>query len=52
MQNNFDNQQMKLTILELSFIVLIGGSDKSTFALKHFKPRPGGERSTSLKIGC
>src|SRR5438128_6323264 len=31
---------MKLTIPELSFIVLIGvsGSGKSTFARKHFKP--------------
>src|SRR5512140_3604613 len=31
---------MKLTIPELSFVVLIGasGSGKSTFARKHFKP--------------
>lgn len=31
---------MKLTIPELSFVVLVGvsGSGKSTFARKHFKP--------------
>src|SRR5213078_305093 len=34
---------MKLTIPELSFVVLVGvsGSGKSTFARKHFKPTEG-----------